>query len=212
MLRGCLFLLVNLVSLPLLAVEDIVVLALFADKAMLRIDGNQKLLRVGEQSPEGVRLIAADSERATIEFEGMRRELQLGTHISSAYAAPQVKRVQIWPDSNGMYSASGTINGRSVGFLIDTGANMVALNANDAARIGIDYLRKGSKIMSETASGTSWVYLLKLDSVSVGVIKLYNVEAVVFDGPHPSRALLGLSFLNRIKMKRNDALLTLEQH
>ena len=210
-MRTTLYLLLILFSLPLAAVEDITVLGLFADKAMLRIDGTQRLLRVGQQSPEGVKLIAADSEQATIEINGRQRRLQLGTHISSQFVAAKVKRVQIWPDSNGMYSVNGSINGGSVGFLVDTGANTIALNANDAKRLNIDYKAKGQRVMGETASGTSWVYLLTLDTVSVGQIKLYDVEAIVFDGPHPRNALLGLTFLNRIDMKRDGIMLTLEQ-
>ncbi len=210
-MRLTLILLLGLFSLPLAAVEDITVLALFADRAMLRIDGTQRLMKVGQQSPEGVILIAADSEQATIEVGGRQRQLKLGVHISSHFVAAKVKTVQIWPDSNGMYSVNGTINDHSIGFLVDTGANTIALNANDAKRIGIDYKAKGKKVMSETASGRSWVYLLTLDTVSVGQIKLYDVEGIVFDGPHPSRALLGLTFLNRINMKHDDSMLTLEQ-
>jgi aspartyl protease family protein len=211
LMRHTLILLLVLFSLPLAAVEDITVLGLFTGKAMLRIDGTQRLLKVGQLSPEGVKLISADSEQATIEINGRQRQLQLGTHISSQFAAAKVKTVQVWPDSNGMYSVNGSINGGSVGFLVDTGANTIALNANDAKRLNIDYKARGQKVMGETASGTSWVYLLTLDTVSVGQIKLYDVETIVFDGPHPRSALLGLTFLNRIKMKRDGSMLTLEQ-
>lgn len=210
-MRLTMLLLVGLFSLPLAAVEDITVLGLFTDKAMLRIDDTRRLLKVGQQSPEGVKLIAADSEQATIEFNGKQQQLKLGTHISSHFVAAKVKTVQIWPDSNGMYSVNGMINGKSVGFLVDTGANTIALNAIDAKRLNIDYKVEGQKVLGETASGRSWVYFLKLDTVSVGQIKLRNVEAIVFDGPHPSRALLGLTFLNRVDMKRDGSLMTLEQ-
>ncbi|MEN8168893.1 MAG: retropepsin-like aspartic protease [Pseudomonadota bacterium] len=210
-MRLTLVVLLGLLALPVVAVDEVTVLGLFADKAMLRIDNVQRLLAVGEQSPEGVKLIAADSEQATIDINGEQRQLKLGTHISSHFAAPKVKTVQVWPDSNGMYSVNGTINGGSVGFLVDTGANTIALNANDAKRLNIDYKGKGEKVLGETASGRSWVYLLNLNTVTVGQIKLYNVEAIVFDGPHPSRALLGLTFLNRIDMSRDGSMMTLEQ-
>lgn len=210
-MRLPLVLLLALFALPVCAVEDITVLGLFAGKAMLRIDGTQRLLKVGQQSPEGVTLIAADSELATIEVGGRQRQLPLGNHISSQFVAAKVTSVQIWPDSNGMYSVNGSINGSSIGFLVDTGANTIALNAHDAARLNIDYKAKGKRVMGETASGVSWVYMLNLDTVSVGEIKLYNVEAIVFDGSFPSQALLGLTFLNRVDMRRDGELLTLEQ-
>ena len=217
-MRWTLFILLGVMVLPLLAQDEeepaeltVTVLGLFADKAMLRIGETQRLLAVGQQSPEGVKLLAADSEQAVVEIDGKQRQLQLGTHISSHFSTPKVVKVRVWPDSNGMYSVNGTINGGSVGFLIDTGANTIALNANDAKRLHIDYKKRGKPVMGETASGRSLVYLLNLDLVTVGQIKLYNVEAIVFDGPHPSQALLGLTFLNRIQMNRDGSMLTLEQ-
>ncbi len=210
-MRTSLLLILSLFAPPLAAVEEITALGLFADKAMLRIDGTQRLLKVGQISPEGVKLIAADSEQATIEVNGKQRQIRLGSHISSKFTAAKSKKVQIWPDSLGMYSVAGAINGKSIGFLVDTGANVVALNANDAHRLGLDYKGKGVKAFGETASGVSVVYHLKLDSVSVEQIKLYDVEAIVFDGPHPRTALLGLTFLNRVNMQRNGDLMTLEQ-
>jgi aspartyl protease family protein len=210
-MRAPLILLLGLFTLSVWAVEDITVLGLFAGKAMLRIDGTQHLLKVGQRSPEGITLIAADSEQATIEVDGKQLQLPLGNHISSQFVAAKVKSVQIWPDTTGMYSVNGAINGKSIGFLIDTGANTIALNAIDAKRLNIDYKAKGQKVMGETASGTTWVYYLTLDTVTVGEIKLYNVEAIVFDGAFPSKALLGLTFLNRVDMKRDGDVLTLEQ-
>ncbi|MDH5784891.1 MAG: retroviral-like aspartic protease family protein [Chromatiales bacterium] len=191
--------------------SDIAVLGLFSGKAMLRIDGKQHLLKVGDESPEGVKLLAADSELATIEIKGEQRQLPLGSHISSQFTAAKTKKVQIWPDSQGMYSVSGAINGKPVGFLVDTGANVIALNAGEAIRLGLDYKKDGQRSLGETASGISEVYTLKLDSVSVGEIKLYGVEAIVFDGPHPRIALLGLTFLNRVNMQRSGVMMTLEK-
>lgn len=210
-MRTTLLLLLSLLSLPSVAVEDITALGLFADKAMLRIDGTQRLLKVGELSPEGVKLVAADSEKATIEFNGRQRQITLGSHISSKFTTAKSKKVQIWPDSNGMYSVGGSVNGKSIGFLVDTGANVIALNAVDAKRLGLDYKAMGLKSFGETASGLSEVYHIKLNSVTVGAIKLYDVDAIVFDGPHPRTALLGLTFLNRVSMQRDGALLTLEK-
>lgn len=209
--RNVLLLLSLLIALPVGAVEEVTVVGLFSGKAMLRIDGTQRLLKVGQRSPEGVTLIAADSELATIEVGGKQRQLKLGTHISSRYINATVTTVQVLPNSMGMYSVDGTINGGSINFLIDTGANTIALNANDAKRLNIDYKGKGKQGVGETASGRSVVYLVMLDTVTVGQIKLRNVEAIVFDGAYPRHALLGLTFLNRIDMKRDGTLLTLEQ-
>ncbi len=204
-------LLLLLFTSPLFAVEEVTVLGLFADKAMLRIDGKQRLLKVGDVSPEGVKLLAANSEAATLEYNGEQRQMALGAHISSQFTTPKKQSVQIWPDRMGMYSVDGEINGNSITFLVDTGANTIALNANDAKRLGIDYKSRGQRVIGETASGRNWVYLLVFDTVSVGPIRLRNVQGIVFDGPHPRKALLGLTFLNRVNMRRDGDLLTLEK-
>jgi aspartyl protease family protein len=193
------------------AVEKVAVLGLFPDKAMLRIDGKNRLLRVGQVSPEGVTLVFADSEQAIIEVNGERRTLSLCSRISSRFTGPKVKTVRLRPDVQGMYSVNGTINGQQIEFLVDTGSNAIALNADDARRMKLDYKNKGKKTYSETASGREVVYLLNLETVAVGQITLNNVEAVVFDSPFPSRALLGQTFLNRIKLKRDGAMMELEQ-
>ena len=54
-------LIILLLPAPLLAVDKLQVLALFSDKAMIAVDGRNRRLRAGESSPEGVRLIRADS-------------------------------------------------------------------------------------------------------------------------------------------------------
>jgi aspartyl protease family protein len=61
----------------------------------------------------------------------------------------------------------------------------------------------------ETANGDVLGYRLKLDVVRVGDISLNNVDAVILEGNSLSRALLGMSFLNRVDMRREGAILTL---
>lgn len=70
------------------AVEKVGVYGLFKDKAILVIDGKQRLLRAGETSPEGVKLVRADSKEAVIEIDGVQSTRGLGTHIDSRFAEP----------------------------------------------------------------------------------------------------------------------------
>ena len=85
------------------AVEKIVVLGLFRDRAIVSIDGTQRMLRVGQTSPEGVLLVSADSSSAVLEFDGRQESYTLGTHIMSEFAAPVAGRmVMIAPDEQGM--------------------------------------------------------------------------------------------------------------
>lgn len=194
------------------AAQDVLVLALFKDKAVLRIDGIQRTLRVGEASPEGVRLISADSAQAVLEINGRRGTHALGSHTSYATVGPATRStVQIWRNTGGMYTTGGSINGVPVVFLVDTGASVIAMNSQDARRFGIDYRRAGAVGMVSTASGVERAYQVSLDSVKVGNILLRNVEAAVLEGPHPPVVLLGMSFLGRVEMENQGSMLVLRQ-
>ena len=69
--------------------------ALFEGRAMLGIDGSRRLLRVGETSPEGVKLVSATAREAVIEIDGRRQTLAPGRDTGGGFAAPERKRVAI---------------------------------------------------------------------------------------------------------------------
>jgi aspartyl protease family protein len=194
------------------AVEKIVVLGLFRDRAIVSIDGAQHVLSKGQVSPEGVLLVAADSNGAVLEFDGRRETYTLGAHILSEFAAPLPGRtVSVAPDEQGMYRVNGSINGFQVGFIVDTGATLVAMNRREAERIGIDYRMQGRESQAATASGIGRVFLVTLDSVRVGDIQLDDVPAAVHDGDFPLTILLGNSFLNRVDLQRGGRLLQIRE-
>ncbi len=72
-----------LVSFSAIAVEKIVINGLFKDKAIVTIDGKQRVLKKGKVSPEGALLIGANSKQAIIEIEGNQEVYTLGTHLGS---------------------------------------------------------------------------------------------------------------------------------
>lgn len=193
------------------AAAQVDVLGLFNGKALLEIDGKSRLLAVGETSPEGVKLLSADSRAAEVEVDGVRQRLELGSRISSRFAAPAVASVYIWPDGMGMYTVMGSVNGLPVRFLVDTGASDMALNAAEARRLGIDYQRKGRRALVNTASGTVPVYQVMLDKVTVGEISMANVSAMVLEGEHPQQVLLGMSFLGQLELQRQGPAMVLRK-
>ena len=201
-----------LYSLPCMAIEKITVLGLFQDKAVVKIDGKQHVLTAGQTSPEGVKLISSNSREAVLEINGEQKTYTLGSHISSTYNEPAAgKTVTIAPDTSGMYEVNGSINGFQVSFVVDTGATLVSMNRNHAKRIGLNYKFEGTESISQTASGYSKIYLVNLDKVRVGDIEISDVEGAVHDGDFPQVILLGNSFLNRVKLNREGALLLLEK-
>jgi aspartyl protease family protein len=193
------------------AVDRVVVEALFTDKAMVSIDGVRRLLKLNKPSPEGVRLISADSSEAVLEVDGERRTYSLGGHISSHFSKPELMTAKVWRNQAGAYTTVGTINGRTVNFMVDTGATAVAMHANQAKRLGLLYKLEGDPIRVTTASGTANAYDVSLDRVQVGDIILTNVRGFVIDSNGPPRVLLGMSFLNRVKMEDQGSVLLLEK-
>jgi aspartyl protease family protein len=194
-------------ALPARAV-DVNVIGLFPGKAVVVIDrGTPRTLSVGD-TVNGVKLLSADSKAAVLEIEGRRETLTMGQHAESAAQTGSRASVTLAPDARGHYVTDGQVNGAHVRFLVDTGATMVSLPASEAVRLGIDY-RRGQRGVSQTANGAAPVYRVMLDSVTVGDVTVLNVEGLVHDAPGLDVALLGMSFLNRMEMRRDGTNLVL---
>src|SRR5690349_15013345 len=127
---------------PLANAADIVVSALFSGKAVLVIDGAKpQTVSVGQTTSHGVKLLSASSESAIVEYRGERQTLTLGqgTRVAGSKSGGSVERVTLTGDSRGHFVTTGSINGVTVQFMIDTGASTVALSTAEARRLGIDY-------------------------------------------------------------------------
>ncbi|MCK5382771.1 MAG: TIGR02281 family clan AA aspartic protease [Gammaproteobacteria bacterium] len=190
---------------------DVRVAGLFSGRAVLLIDGKQRLLKQGQTSPEGVKLIAATSEEAVLLIDGQQVTARLDGRVSARKRAPEINEVQVWRDTTGMYTTVGSINGLPVSFLVDTGATAVAMNAKQARRLGIDFRVVGRQSGVTTASGVVHAWTVMLDTVKVGDLELRNVEAVVLEGVHPETALLGMSYLGRLEIDNDGRLMTLRK-
>ncbi|MEJ2591785.1 MAG: TIGR02281 family clan AA aspartic protease [Candidatus Thiodiazotropha sp.] len=193
------------------AVDQITVEALFPGRAMVSVDGQRRLLKLNKPSPEGLLLISADSKEAVIELDGERRTYLLGSHVTTDYSRPAQVSAKIWRDNTGSYTTVGTINGRTVNFLVDTGASAVAMHASEARRLGIQYKLEGKPMYVSTANGTAPAYEVTLDRVQVGDITLNRVRGFVIDSPGSGRVLLGMSFLGRVKMEDQGTVLMLHR-
>jgi len=175
---------------------------------LLSIDGGPpKTVKVGQKF-SGVTVLSVATDRATVEIDGKRRVLLRGQHAaSSSSAAAGRQSTTLSADTRGHFIADGAINGGTIRFLVDTGATTIAIPARDAARLGIDY-RKGRQGVVQTAGGPTTAYAVKFDNVRVGDIQLTNVDGVVIE-QGLDIALLGMTFLNRVEMKRDGQMMTL---
>lgn len=209
-LTQLLLLLLFLIPMAQVLAVEIVVLGLFTDMVIMKVDDNRRKLRTGETSPEGITLISANSERAILEINGKQSRYELGSHISARFDKRTKAQAQIWP-KNGMYITAGSINKQPVQVMIDTGATWVAMNSNMARKLGINYRYEGTKSIAGTASGKVVTYVVTLKSVQIGDIKLRNVKGAVIDGNYPEIILLGNSFLNRVELQRKGQMMLLRK-
>jgi aspartyl protease family protein len=184
------------------------------DKAVLVINGLPRTLAVGE-TRQGVRLIHVEANQALVEVDGKRVALALGgaqVNLGGSTASGGEgagTRIVMTANSGGHFLSAGTINGRQVRFLVDTGATNVSLGQAEAERIGLDY-KSGQRGLVGTANGQVLAYRTVLTSVRIGDVQVHNVEAIVMP-ESMSVVLLGNSFLTRFQMKRENDLLTLER-
>jgi len=191
------------------AATDVNVIGLFPGKAVVVVNGGKpRTLSVGEATPDGVKLVAVETETAVLEVDGKRRTLGMGQSISVAPPAAGRAQATLAADSSGHFLTTGQINGQSVRFLVDTGASMISMNAAEAKRLGVNYL-KGQPGYASTANGPAAVYKVSLDAVRVGDISMTNIDALVHEGNNLPIVLLGMSFLNRVEMRRDGPTMTL---
>jgi aspartyl protease family protein len=184
--------------------------AVLGQSAVLQIDGVRRVLRVGQSSPEGVRLVSVDAGSARVQTADQTLTLPLGGRAGGALPTGAMASVRIARDDSGMFLTQGAINGRPLQFLVDTGATTVAMNDATARSLGIDY-RAGERGVVQTASGVTEGFAVTLREVSIGSVRLPNVKAVVIRGQQPNPALLGMSFLSRTQIEHAQDALVLKR-
>ncbi|MDD0840457.1 retropepsin-like aspartic protease [Curvibacter sp. HBC61] len=186
--------------------------------------GGRALLVIGQQPPKavavgdsllGVRVLSVGRDEALIEQDGRRQTLRLGdapVQLGAASAGPKPpngKKITLTSDSSGHFKSQGMINGQVMQFMLDTGATVVAIGRPDADRMGLAYLASPQVAMS-TANGSTPAWPMKLASLRVGDVEVYDVDAVVLSNPLPF-VLLGNSFLSRFQMRQSGDQMVLDK-
>jgi aspartyl protease family protein len=98
-------------------------------------------------------------------------------------------------DESGQFRITAAVDGADVEFLIDTGADLVALTEETAENLGVLPPPDEFKPIMQTASGVGNAARITLHSLEVGGTSFRNVDAVVVEGL--STNLLGQSVLRR---------------
>ena len=207
--RYCMALSLACLSVAVVAQTNASVAGVFPGKALLVVNGGApKAVPVGA-ALDGVKVLAIDGEVVTLDIDGQKRTLRVGQNVVSQKGSDDRQETTLVADSRGHFVANGSVNGRPVRFIVDTGATMVSLGASDAARLGIDP-SKGQQGTSQTANGQVRVWKVKLDSVQVGNITVHGVDGLIHESEMPI-ALLGMSFLSRMEIRNEGSSMQLKK-
>jgi aspartyl protease family protein len=112
-------------------------------------------------------------------------------------ASPRTLTVE--KNRRGHFQVDGRVAGRSLSFMVDTGASVIALTAQDAARVGLRPMRSEYDVNVSTANGTVKAARARLTNVEIGGLLVRDVDALVLPEGALSENLLGLSFLSKLK-------------
>ena len=110
-----------------------------------------------------------------------------------------VRSLSIARDARGHFQTEGSIEGQRIGFMVDTGASVIALNEKSAARFGLRPSRADYNATVTTANGTLKAARTRIAVVQVGELTVRDVDAMVLPDEALSENLLGLSFLSKLK-------------
>ncbi len=197
---------------PLALAQTVALSGMLGGKALLIVDGSPPKTVAAGESFRGVKVVSTQGDQAVMEIAGKRHTLRVGeapASVGGAGGEAGGTKVVLSAGSGGHFFTQGQINGRAVQLLVDTGASVVALSVPDAERVGLNY-KTGQAIQMSTANGVIPGWRLKLASVRIGDVVVYDVDAVVSSGAMPY-VLLGNSFLTRFQMTRTNDQMVLEK-
>ena len=132
--------------------------------------------------------------------------------LAAVNRGPGDRAASIAADAGGQYRSRALIEGQDVDVMIDTGATVVALTSETAARLGVVLDPSRPRWKMNTANGVAFASPVTLRSVSLGAIYMDDVQAVVMPPGASSTNLLGASFLKRlVSVEQRDGMLVLRQ-
>jgi aspartyl protease family protein len=195
------------------AAQTVTLQGMLGRKALLIVDGGAPKSVAPGETHQGVKVLSTAGDQAVVEIAGRRQTLRIGDAPASVGgaggASPRGDRIVLTAGGGGHFVTQGAINGRATQFLVDTGATSVAMSVAEAERLGIAY-RQGRVARASTANGVTTMYQVKLASVRIGDVEVYDVDAAVLPASMP-HILLGNSFLTRFQMTRHNDQLVLER-
>lgn len=113
--------------------------------------------------------------------------------------------IEIRRGDDGHYHWPGTLNGRAVDFLVDTGATGVAIPARLAQELGLE---PQGKVRSSTAGGSVTGDVVRADLVLDGGVRIERLRMVALPGL--DSPLLGMDVLGRLRWQQQGGSLRID--
>ena len=193
--------------------QSVALQGMLGSKALIIVDGGAPRSVAPGETHQGVKVVSTSGDQAVLEFGGKRHTMRVGDAPASVGGSGNApgsgNRIVLTAGSGGHFLTQGAINGKAVQFMVDTGATAIGMGASEAERVGLDY-KSGRPVRMNTANGVAQGWVVRLNSVRIGDVEVYGVEAVVGQLPM-SHVLLGNSFLSRFKMQRDNDQMVLER-
>lgn len=180
-------------------------------KALLVIDGQMHTVAVGS-TVKGVTLRSLGADEAVVLIEGKPFSLRMGASpvsLGGGGGGGGGNQIVLPAGPGGHFVASGTINGKSTRFMVDTGATVIAMGHAEAKRLNLQ-VSSTPRGMANTAGGNVPVHEVTLRSVRIGDVEVYDLVAAVVPAEMPY-ILLGNNFLSRFNMRREGDTMRLEK-
>ncbi len=102
-------------------------------------------------------------------------------------------------NAGGQFDFNSSMNGIYVNVLVDTGASSVTINRSTARRIGIRVNDSDFNNFANTANGRTSYARASIKEIRINGVLVRNVSAAVLKDTSLDHALLGMSFLNKLK-------------
>ncbi len=121
-------------------------------------------------------------------------------------------KMELTSGRDGHFRVDARVDGRQIGFMVDTGASLVILRETDAAQVGLHPMPRDYTAIVSTANGRTKAAPAKLERIEVGDITVFDVPALIMPDETLSTNLLGVAFLSRLRRyEYADGRMLLEQ-
>ena len=201
--------------------------------AQFMVDGTRIDARVGHFTDEGLLLEKVVDDTAVFRYNGLPQRMRVGETIVVDSQTQGFVSHQIKADQKNLYKTPALVNGGNLQAEIDRNVDIIVIPVADADRLNLPYKDKKSQLHRAPRQTTIEMkegkeiktvidpkdkdgkplmyktYALPLNSVRVGPIDVYGLNAIVSEKPGLTTTVIGREFLKRLAPNWSNRTLTL---